>query len=468
MADINITNLEAGKAACEALKSDISSLDALRSDKSTFRALASINPSMEGNFQNEYNNSLEDIYNFLNGNIYPAAVEYFKDDNEDGTNTTNGHSGGGGNISSSGGSNYSKPSDNDDAVPSITIPDVPDPEFDSSSITEEILNKIDKSSVEKMSLRDFDGMLNELVELAKLNNITLDELLLNDKYADLIKQTLLASPYVPQAFKDIILNLDSKIVRLLFLSILNLDYPELFNINSLNLGITYAYLEKIAQENGITVDDLLNNDEYKDILKVTLSKFDNVIELIKGWENLSPDEFQAQLKSFYLGDVSEEFPDEDILATRVFVDYLAEECDVSYEEFLNDSSYASTLKDGAVEYGKSLSYFEAISHTSDKKFIEYTRNLYNGKNYKAFGMNESSLTSFKNEMDSLAKKNNTTVDKLFSDSNYGDEVKNALCESSAANKIGTVYKNASSKVSQNVAKNLYNSKIENSSTKTKK
>lgn len=468
MADINIINLEAGKGACDSLKGVISSLDPLRSDKSAFHALASINPSMEGNFQNEYNNSIEDIYNFLNGNIYPAAVEYFKDDNSDGTNKTRTTSSGSGRVSG-GGNNYTGPSGTGDvAIPSITIPDVPDPELDTDKITKEELDKIDKSSVEKMSLSDFNGLMNELVELAKLKNVTLDELLLDDKYADLIKQTLLASPYVPQEFKNIILELDSKKVRALFAYILSMDYPDVFNSNSLNLGITYSYLEKIAEENGIEVNDLLNKKENQNLLKESLSKYDNVIELIKGWENLPAEEFQDQLKSFYLGDVPEEFPNEDIIATRAFVDYLAKECDVSYEEFLNDSSYASTLKDGAVEYGKSIKYFETITHCSDEKFVEYTRDVFNGKKYKAYGMSDSDLSSFKQEIDSLAKKNNTTTDNLFSDSKYSDEVKSTLLGSNSTKSVGSIYENTSSNVSQNVAKNLYNTKLETKSTKSTK
>jgi len=465
MADINITNLEAGKGACDSLKATINNLEVLRSDKSAFQALATINPSMEGIFQDEYNNSVEDIYNFLNGNIYPAAVEYFKDDNDGAEDITKTPRGGGGGSVDGGGNNYDDPSENDEAIPSITIPDVPDLEIETGDITEEELNKIDKSLLGKMSLSDFNGMLNELVELAKLKNVTLDELFLDDKYSDLVKQTLLASPYVPQAFKNIILEMDSKVVRLLFARILSMDYPEVFNANTLNLGIAYSYLEKVAEENGISVDDLLNKKENQSLLKETLSKYDNVIDLIKGWENLPADEFQEQLKSFYLGDVPEEFPNEDINATRSFVDYLANECDVSYEEFLNDSSYADTLKDGAVQYGKTLKYFETVTNCSDEKFVQYSTNLLNGNNYKAFGMTESNVTSFKSEMDSLAKKNNTTTDKLLSDSKYSDEVQKALLESNSAKNVGTIYKNEASSISQNVAKNLYNTKIKTSSTK---
>lgn len=463
MADINITNLEVGKGACDNLKSCIDNLNVLKSDTSAFKALASINPSMEGNFQEEYNNSLEDIYNFLNGNIYPAAVEYFKDDNSNGSQDTdhNNYSGGGGNIGG-GNNNYYTPGGNDDAVPAVVnIPDVPDLDLDTGDIVDEELNKINKSSLEKMTLSDFAGMLNELVELAKLQNVTLDELLLNEKYSDIIKETLLASPFVPQEFKNAILELDSSKVRQIFLNILNIEYPEIVDINSLNLGITHSFLEKIADENHITVEDLLNKAEYQNLLKDSLSKYDNVIDLIKGWENLSSEDFQEQLKSFYLGDVPEEFPDEDILATRSFVDYLADECDVSYEEFLTDSSYADTLKDGAIEFGKSAKYFETLTYTSNEFMTETAKGIYDGKKYKSYGMSENDLSSFRSEIDNLAKSNNITSSQLLTNTNYSDLVKDTLQNSKSADGVGSIYQNSPSSVSQIVANNLYNSKNSN-------
>ena len=381
MSNINITNLEAGKAAGENLKSGIINLiDSLRNDSNTFSSLAAIDPSMEGNFQTEYNRSIEDIYNFLSNNIYAAILEYFKDDNSDEVETPRGPGSNNRNGISSGGNNYGTPEQNNDAVPAVVdIPDVPDLDFKIEDKKKEDLSKIDKSPVEKMSLRDFDGMLNELIELAKLQNVTLDELLLNEKYSSLIKEVMLASPYVSKDFKNTLSKIDASSVRQLFLNAIKGDYPELFNINALNLEITRSYLEKIAEENGITVDELLNNKEYQKLLKDTLSKYDNVIDLIKGWEDLGADEFQDQLKSFYLGDVPEEFPNEDILATRSFVDTLAGECDVSYEEFLNDASYAETLKDGAVQCGKTMKYFETLTHTSDDMLFKDTKEIYNAK-----------------------------------------------------------------------------------------
>lgn len=381
MSNINITNLEAGRGAGENLKSGvINIIDSLRSDTSTFSALSSVDPSMEGNFSIEYNKSMEDIYSFLSSNIYASIMDYFGKDNTGGAEAPSGPGGTNKNYIRNGGNDYGTPEQNNDAVPAVVdIPDVPELDFKIEVKEKEDLSKIDKSPVEKMSLRDFDGMLNELIELAKLKNVTLDELLMNDKYSDSIKEVLLESPYVPQDFKEILLELDSSSIRQLFLNMLNGDYPELFDINTLNLEIMRSYLEKIAEENGITVDELLNDEKYQDLLKDTLSKYDNVIDLIDGWEDLGAQEFQDQLKSFYLGDVPEEFPNEDILATRSFVDTLANECDVSYEEFLNDVSYADTLKDGAIEYGKSMKYFETLTHTSDDMLFKNTKEVFDSK-----------------------------------------------------------------------------------------
>ena len=467
MADdkVQINSLEAGRAACDQVKSAAQKLDVIRSTAaSAFSILPQINPDMGSKFISELTQSLDDIYNFLNGNIYPAGESYFQNDNSEEQETPVTPRGGGGGTSgggtTSGGSSVTPvPEETPDTTPE-TIPEtIPETTPEVIPATTQ-LDKLDTTSLEKLELSDLNGVVDDVIDLAQMENKKVDELLADDLNSDKIKEMLLSSPYVPQEFKDLITDLDSSVVRLLLDYILKGNSPEIFDLNTLNLGIMYSYLEGIAEANNISLKGLLEKPENSQLLRDTLSQFDNVIDLIKGWELLDPEDFQSQLKDFYLGDVSEEFPSEDIAATRAYVDYLSEECDVYYEDFLNDTSYAETLKEGAIQFGKSLTFFKTTSFFSDEGMQSNINSLYDGTNYKAFGMDEEEVTAFKSEMDSVASENNTTVDKLLSESQYADVVKDALQKSTSAKGVGSIYKKSDSTVSQTVAKNLYNTSYE--------
>ena len=467
MAEIGITNLEAGKAGCETLKGAAQNADSMRQTAtSAFNELTSFNPDLGSHFISELTSSLNDIYNFLNGNLYSAAELYFQDENVVTPAVPGGISGNHGGSPYDGGGGGNEGGHNGQEVPQSNEPPTVPPTVPSTipntqPIPAVDLESINTSSLTEAQLDEINGIVDELIDLANQNNGYLDEVLQSDVNSDKIKELLLKSPYVPQELKAIIKDLDSKIVRQLLEYILKGNSPEIFDLNTLNLGITYTYLDEIAKQHNMSVQDLIGKTENAKILRDELAKFGDVVDLIKGWEELSNEDFQEQLKTFYYGDVSEEFPDQDVTVTRAYVDYLAKACDVGYEEFLNDSSYAETLKEGAIEFGKSATFFKSASFFSDSGLTTTIKSIFDGTNYKVFGMNKDSIDSFKKEIDNVAKENNVSSEKLLSESSYSDIVKDALLKSDSASGVGFIYKESNSSVSQEVAKNVYNTKIEN-------
>ena len=283
------------------------------------------------------------IFTYLNGKV-PKVENYFKNEDTNNNSNSNNNNNRGGNYGGGG------------VAP---VPDtIPEEETAVAAVN---LSDINTTPLTESQLSDLNGLVDEIIELTKQKNSALDTFVETDVNSDLIKEMLLASPHVPEEFKAVIKDLDSSAVRLLLESILKGSSPEIFELNTLNLGVTLTYLADIADQNGITIQDLLENEKYSSLLKSSLTEFDDVVELIKGWEDQTPEEFQKQMKQFYFGDVSTEFPDQDILVTRTFVDYLADASNAYYEDLLDDTSYASVLKDGALELGKALTFFNATS-----------------------------------------------------------------------------------------------------------
>ena len=232
--------------------------------------------------------------------------------------------------------------------------------------------------------------------------------------------------------------------------------PDVVELNPLNLGIVYRYLSKFAAQNGISVEALLNNSKNSELLKTALGNFDNVVDWIKGWEEKPSQDVQKDLLKLYNGDEVADVPQENLDVVKSFVDYISEETDIHYEDLLNDTTYADTLKDAAVQFGKTAVFFSATAHFTTAGMMENASQMFNGTNYKAYGMTKSEVKSFKKEMEKLAKERNTTTDELLTESKYADDVKEALKKSKSAEGVGRIFKNAKSKVSQNVARNLYN------------
>lgn len=442
MADVKIQNVKAGQAANETLKQAKDKLQTTAdATKASFDVLKSIDPDMGSKFISEYNGSMTDMITFLNS-IYSAAAAYFKDDDGDGDGDGDDYGG------PRGGPKGTNPPKNTDPPKGTDPPTEPKTDPPKGK-------KINSEPLQTMKLSELDGFIGELIALAKQKNLALDELLADDKYADELLKILLESPYLPKEFKELLTDMDSKIVRQFLESILKGEEPGLFSINSLNLGIMFSYLSDYATENGITVEQLLSDSSNADLLKKALSGFSNVISLYKGWEDMDPEQFQENLSNIYDGYKVDELPIEDVVVSRSFVDYVSQESEIPPDDLLTDKTYASTLQEAIKQFTKCLTFFSASSSFSTKGMMNNVSQMFDGRNYKAYGMTEDNVSSFMKEMDALASSNGVSVTKLLSDSSYADSVSATLQKCSSAKGVESIYKNQSAKYVQKVAKNLY-------------
>lgn len=342
------------------------------------------------------------------------------------------------------------------------------PGTDTNSNTNNKANLISTKSLENMKLSELDDTVGELKKLAETKKQKLDEYMKDGRNANELKNYLLKSKLIPQEFKDLIMSADPQTVRILFNQILKGERPEVFAINNANLGIIYKYLLNIAQENNMSVEELLSGPKNQKLLQDTLGQFKNVVELFKGLENTTPEEFQKSLLNMYDGNVdASKIAKESVTIVRNMIDFISEETGIYYEQLLTDTGYAKTLKAGVMDFAKSALFVSTCSEYTDQGMRNTMSNLFNGNNIKALGMDENKVNQFKNEIDNLAKENGTTSDKLLSNAEYSDKVKEGLQVSKSATGVGSIFKDAKSSVSQNVAKNIYNTKFETNSNTNK-
>lgn len=402
--NINIENLEAGRNACDSIKGAAQNVQTTgQSAGDGFKPLTSLDPDLGTHFINELKTSFEDIATFL-GSINLESYFQGETDADAGDAGNGGYGGGGYGGGGYGGGGYggATSTEVEPAVPSEPSVTTPQTTPHTKPPTD-----IDVSSLEKMELSNLLGLMIELKKLYDPKKETLDEFLANDENSDKIKKMVLNSPYVPKKLKEILMKEDSKVVRKLLKNILNGKHPEIFALDDVNKAAMVKYLKSVAERKNMSYEDLLKDEK---LLKETMAELDDVADLVKGWEKLSPEKFQEQLKSFYYGDVSKEFPDQDIYVTRSFVDYLSNECDVSYDELLTDNRYAKTLKEGAQSFGKALTFFSTTSSFSDNKMASLVTDTLKGVTVKNAPKNTATETPQNNT--SIGENNNTNNDDI--------------------------------------------------------
>ncbi len=205
----------------------------------------------------------------------------------------------------------------------------------------------------------------ELVSMAKAKGISLEELLYNEKYYSEIKNILLASPNVSSETKKLIQGMTDAQFAAFFKDILKNRYYDMFKLNNLNVSIINNYLEKLAQEKGITVEELLTNSKYANELKGALSHLDEASKLYGGWEDLPAEDVQSNLLSLYTGDVESGVSTTGIEVSRSLVDCISEASEIPYDELLTDTAYAEALKEATMDLGKTAEFFDLLSNFSN-------------------------------------------------------------------------------------------------------
>lgn len=248
--------------------------------------------------------------------------------------------------------------------------------FTSSITTPTVDKEISLSSLSQVSLDELNGFVVELKNIANSNNINLDDLLSKEEYADKIKEVTLKSQYIPDDIKELLMNSDSKIVQKSLAAIMSGNDSEIFNLNSLNLGIIKKRLENVANANDITINQLLTDDKYTNILKEASGEFEDVSQQLIEWDDMEPEEYQKKLLSVYDGDQIDDVKSNTINIIRDFTDYISDATDIVPEELLVQTKYADVMKKAAQEFAKSSIFMSASSNYSNEGISGIIKTLF--------------------------------------------------------------------------------------------
>lgn len=327
---------------------------------------------------------------------------------------SSGGTSGGDNGSNSGGDNNNNNNNNND---------------DDNNDDKEDHDKVYNNQIklyEKMSMEGMEGLAAELVKTAASLGITVDELLSNSKYATKLHSILLKSSYLSDELKAEINSSSGAVTQEVLRDIFNGKHPSIVGLNNDTASIYLAYLQSIATTNNISVEDLVTDEKYKDILKQTLTDFSKIPEMFEG---VTGEELVNRALDIYDGKNISNYDENAVTIVRTYMDVKAEDLGKDAHDFnKNDAKLFEDLsKFGSMSAVLAGSSTEAIQSALINIAEAKDSNKSSGSSSSSSSSSSSKSTN-KNGIDSNVQKeldeeeaNNKKNEKTDSETNTKKE-----------------------------------------------
>lgn len=224
-----------------------------------------------------------------------------------------------------------------------------------------------------MSMSDLNAVAQDLMKYANENGLTLDQLLNDSQYATKIHSRLLLSQHIPDDFKLLIEAGKTNISQKILCSIFSGKEPELVGLNENTTKVIKQYLMMVASSNNITIEQLLNNEQYSKVLSDSLKSFDNVTGYIS---NLKENEVIPSLLSIYDGASQENMTSGGMSIMRAYIETLAQSNNTDAETMLTSQTNIDTNLSGL---GKASVFMNTMSSFDPKEAGSIVSSLIDAK-----------------------------------------------------------------------------------------
>lgn len=181
-------------------------------------------------------------------------------------------------------------------------------------------------------------------------------------------------------------------------------------------------LNNLAQEEGKTFEEILNNSEYSTKIRSTLllSKYipEDLKQLIT---DTSSEISQAVIRAIFNGNQTDiiGLDTNTVLTLKNFLQMVAKNNDISLESLLNDENNSKVLKDSLQNFN---SVTETLKDLDDTGLKDKLIKIYDGDGIGE--MQSSTVSIIRNYAETVAQEKNTSVEKMFESDNLVSELKN--------------------------------------------
>lgn len=224
-------------------------------------------------------------------------------------------------------------------------------------------------------LKDYLGISAVLLNIAITNNKSLGDLLSDLDQATVIKKKLLDSAGINKDTKKVI---ESMSPEILLTSLKDLNNNGLLNDNMSNTSVKYLYnyLERVSNTNGISIEDLLKNSSYSNLLYESLVGYNGVVNVFDNMSNDSVISVRNELLKIYDGDGISDFDKNTVESVRNVLDVIANEKGTTYEYLVNNGA---EIKDAISTVSESKSFVGNLVNSNSSVVQNVIDSLFSNK-----------------------------------------------------------------------------------------
>ena len=197
------------------------------------------------------------------------------------------------------------------------------------------------NAYENMSMSDLREVLSTLVSTANSCGADLTALINDSKYSDKIKEALLNS-------------------------IVNGSQGKVVGLNTETILAMKKYLSMIANDNGITFDELIGNQEYSEKVKAALKDFGAVSSYVS---QIKEENLQESFGNIYDGNSLGDQNAGVINSIRSYISAVSDNNNVPSEELLFNKNNDDLLKNGVNNLCRSSIYADTISYCNSSNIL---------------------------------------------------------------------------------------------------
>ena len=248
-----------------------------------------------------------------------------------------------------------------------SIPDSPSRDSSNSTSTN-LVDNADKQldAYENMSMSDLKEVLSTLVSTASACGADLTALINDSKYSDKIKEALLNNVNINKDLKELYEVADPNVTQKLLNSIVNGSQEKVVGLNTETILAMKKYLSMIANDNGITFDELIGNQEYSEKVKAALKDFGAVSSYVS---QLNGENIQESFGNVYDGNSVGNQSTGIINSIRSYISAVSDNNNVPSEELLFNKNNNDLLNSGINNLCKSSLYADTISYCNSSNIL---------------------------------------------------------------------------------------------------
>lgn len=233
----------------------------------------------------------------------------------------------------------------------------------------------DPADIERLPINDLADISDELYDIVKEG--TIENYLDNTDNHEDLKKILEALPLTDE-LKQQLINMEAKDLAELLKDIYTGNRMDLISLSDESKNVLYNYLSEVAANNGITLNDLLTNSKYADLLKSELGKLDIIDEYLEILLTQESATVQQNLLFIYNGNLPENVTEETMNIVRILSDQMAQEKNITVEELYTNDTYGNFIKERITDMEHTTSFMKVLSKTESTNAQTVTSKVLTG------------------------------------------------------------------------------------------